>query len=385
MSVADLQELEEVKGLIARGLQVGVLTYAEIAIATSELGLDEADAEELHGLIERSEIELVEAIDPATAASLNIERSTENRARLGVALDLKPEGTTDGLQLFLKGIGKVRLLSAQEEVVLAKRIWRGDIDAKQKMVESNLRLVVSIAKIYRNQGLPFLDLIQEGTIGLVRAAEKFDYRKGFKFSTYATWWIRQAIARALADKARTIRIPVHIIEKLNKIGRAERKLATGLGREPTAEEIAEVTGIEPDEVDSIKRSAQAPISLEKPVGDEDQSEFGQLIADEQAESPYERAAEILTREALRDALENLSYRERRVLELRYGLGGEHPRTLDEVGRAFNVTRERIRQIESKSLKKLESLAEAQKLRGDGEVASGYASRRLGHRTWTPSR
>ena len=293
-----------------------------------------------------AEIELVEEIDPATAAGLNIERAPEKRTRGKAPLDLKPEATTDGLQLFLKGIGKVRLLTAQEEVNLAKRIERGDLDAKQKMVESNLRLVVSIAKNYRNQGLPFLDLIQEGTIGLVRAAEKYDYRKGFKFSTYATWWIRQAIARALADKARTIRIPVHIVEKLNKIGRAERKLMTGLGREPTVEEIADVTGIEPEEVESIKRSAQAPISLEKPVGDEEQSEFGQFIADEQAESPYERAVEILTKEALREALENLSYRERRVLELRYGLGGEHPRTLDEVGRTFNVTRERIRQIET---------------------------------------
>jgi RNA polymerase primary sigma factor len=380
MSVAELQELEEVKGLIARGQRVGVLTYAEIATATGELGLEEADAEELRGLFERCEIELVEEIDPAIAASLSIERTPDKRTRRRAPLDLKPEGTTDALQLFLKDIGKTRLLTAPEEVDLAKRIWRGDLDAKQKMVESNLRLVVSIAKIYRNQGLPFLDLIQEGTLGLVRAAEKFDYRKGFKFSTYATWWIRQAVARAIADKARTIRMPVHVVEKLNRIGRAERKLVTALGREPTLEEIAEVTGIEPDEVDSIKRSAQAPISLEKPVGDEEQSEFGQLIADEQAESPYERAVEILTKEALREALENLSYRERRILELRYGLGGEHPRTLDEVGRTFNVTRERIRQIENQSLKKLQNLREAQQLRDDVEIASGYALRTLGHRT-----
>ena len=370
MSGAELRELEEVKGLIARGLRIGVLTYAEIATAVVELDLEEADVEELHLLFEGCEIELIEEID-LPGASLMIDRSADKRTRRKPQLDLEPEGTTDGLQLFLKGIGKVRLLTAQEEVDLAKRIERGSFEAKQRMVESNLRLVVSIAKHYRNQGLPFLDLIQEGTLGLVRAAEKFDYRRGFKFSTYATWWIRQAIARSLADKARTIRIPVHIVEKLNRIGRAERKLVTGLGREPTAEEIAEVTGIEPDEVDSIRRSAQAPISLERPIGDEDQSEFGQLIADERAESPYERAAEILTNEALRDALENLSYRERRVLELRYGLGDQHPRTLDEVARAFNVTRERIRQIEHRSLNKLQDLGYAQKLRDDIEIVPGY--------------
>ncbi len=364
MSVVELAELEEVKGLIAKGQRVGVLTYAEIAAATARLDVDEADVEELHGFFERSEIELVEDIDPATAVANEVARAPDKcgRRKAKVPLDLKPDVTTDSLQLFLKDIGKVRLLTAQEEVDLAKRIERGDFDAKRKMVESNLRLVVSIAKNYRNQGLPFLDLIQEGTIGLVRASEKFDYRKGFKFSTYATWWIRQAVARALADKARTIRIPVHIVEKLNRIGRAERMLVTQLGHEPTADEIADVTGIESEEVDSIKRSARAPVSLEKPVGDEEESEFGQFIADERAESPYERAAEILTKEALREALENLSYRERRVLELRYGLGGEHACTLDEVGRTFNVSRERIRQIENQSLKKLQSLAEAQKLR-----------------------
>ena len=363
MSIADLRELDEIRALVDRGRQLGVLTYAEVAGAVSELDLDEADVEELHGFLERAAIELVEEVDPALAAVAELERVAEKRGRRRpkTALDLKPEMTTDSLQLFLKDIGKVRLLTAQEEVGLAKRIERGDLDAKEKMVESNLRLVVSIAKNYRNQGLPFLDLIQEGTLGLVRAAEKFDYRRGFKFSTYATWWIRQAIARALADKARAIRIPAHVVEKLNKIGRAERKLVTEFGREPAAEEIAEVTGIELEEIESIKRFAQAPVSLEQPVGDEEESEFGQFIADERAESPYERAAEILTNEALRDALEKLSYRERHVLELRYGLGGERPRTLDEVGRTFNVTRERIRQIESQSLKKLQHLREALKL------------------------
>jgi RNA polymerase primary sigma factor len=332
-----------VKGPIAKGQRVGVPSYAEIATDTMGHGVDDVEVEKF---IERSGIEQAEDLDPATAR---------------VSLDLKADATTDSLQLFLNDIRRVRLLTAQEEVDLAKRIERGDLDAKQKMVESNLRLVVSIAKNYRNQGLPFLDLIQEGALGILRATEKFDYRKGFKFSTYATWWIRQAIARALADKARTIRIPVHVVEKLNKIDRAERKLVTDLGREPTADEIAVATGIEPEEADSIKRSALAPVSLEKPVGDGKDSEFGQFIADARAESPYEGAAEIRTNEALNAALENLSYRERRVLELRYGLGREHPRTLEEVGRTLNVSRELIRQIEKESLKKLQSLTEVKKL------------------------
>jgi RNA polymerase primary sigma factor len=373
MSIADLQELDEVKGLVDRGQRDGVLTYAEVAGTASGLDLDEADVEELHEFLEDAEIELVEAIDPALAASVEPADKRGPR-RPKTALDLKPEMTTDSLQLFLKDIGKQSLLNAEEEVVLAKRIERGDLDAKRKMVESNLRLVVSIAKKYRNQGLPFLDLIQEGTLGLVRAAEKFDYRKGFRFSTYATWWIRQAIARALADKARTIRIPVHVVEKLNKIGRAERKLIAELGHDPTAEEIAEVTGIEPEEVESIKRSAQVPVSLETPVGDEEESELGQFIADEHAESPYDRAAGSLAHEALAHALGRLDHRERRILALRYGLDGEHPRTLDDVGRMFNITRERIRQIENRSLKTLRQLRETQGLRDSPHHLEPGASR-----------
>jgi RNA polymerase primary sigma factor len=256
------------------------------------------------------------------------------------------EFSADSLQLFLKDVGKVDLLTAAQEVELAKRIERGDHRAKQEMVEANLRLVVSIAKRYRNQGLPFLDLIQEGTIGLVRAAEKFDWRKGYKFSTYATWWIRQAVARALADKARTIRMPVHVVEKLNKIMRTERKLRAERGREPTNEEIA----------------LDLDMTIEKPVGDEEESEFGQFLEDEHTPLPEEAADTAFRAEALSKCLSSLSYRERRVLELRYGLNGEQPCTLDEVGRAFQVTRERIRQIENQGLKKLRALADSQKLR-----------------------
>jgi RNA polymerase primary sigma factor len=270
--------------------------------------------------------------------------------------------STDSLQLFLKDVGKVDLLTAAQEVELAKRIERGDDRAKQQMVEANLRLVVSIAKRYRNQGLPFLDLIQEGTIGLVRAAEKFDWRKGYKFSTYATWWIRQAVARALADKARTIRMPVHVVEKLNKILRAERKLRAEKGREPTDEEIAFDLDLLPAEVESIRRMAQTPVSLEKPVGDDDDSQFGHFIEDESEPLPDEAADSTLRIEALTRCLGALGYRERRVLELRYGLNGEQPQTLDEVGRLFQVTRERIRQIENQGLKKLRALAESEQLR-----------------------
>ena len=286
----------------------------------------------------------------------------DERETAAAVLTAPVETTTDALQLFLREAGRHPLLTAAQEVELAKRIERGDEAAKQHMIQANLRLVVSIAKNYRNQGLPFLDLIQEGTLGLIRAVEKFDWRRGYKFSTYATWWIRQAVARALADKARTIRMPVHVVEKLNKIMRTERKLRAEKGREPTDGEIADDLDMTVEEVESIRRTSQTPVSLEKPVGDEEESEFGQFIEDKHSPLPEEAADTAFRAEALARCLGALSYRERRVLELRYGLNGEQPRTLDEVGRAFQVTRERIRQIENQGLKKLRALADANKLR-----------------------
>jgi RNA polymerase primary sigma factor len=345
-SVSELLETDDAKALLDAARESGQLNADEIAVALDELDLDAAQIDDFYHALEELHIEVVAGPEEEDEAPAEEPR----------------EVSTDALQLFLKDIGKVDLLTAAQEVELAKRIERGDHGAKQEMVEANLRLVVSIAKKYRNQGLPFLDLIQEGTIGLVRAAEKFDYRKGFKFSTYATWWIRQAVARALADKARTIRMPVHVVEKLNKIVRSERKLRAELGREPTAAEIGKDLDLSAEEVEHIRRSAQTPVSLEKPVGDEDESEFGHFITDENLPLPDEEAEITLRKETLRKILGTLSSRERQVLELRYGLDGQHPRTLDEVGRTFNVTRERIRQIENQSLKKLRALADAIKLR-----------------------
>jgi len=268
----------------------------------------------------------------------------------------------DPLQQFLKDIGKVGLLTAAQEVKLAKRIERGDHRAKQELVAANLRLVVSIAKRYRNQGLPFLDLIQEGTIGLVRAAEKFDHRRGFKFSTYDTWWIRQAVVRGLADKARTIRMPVNVVEKLNKILRSEQILRAELYRDPTPAEIANEVDLAVEEVEQILRTAQPPVSMEKPIGDEEESELGHFLTDENVTLPEDATEIVLRNAALTTCLDSLDDRERRVLELRYGLDGGRPRTLEEIGVIFNVTRERVRQIENQSLRKLAALAEAQQLR-----------------------
>jgi RNA polymerase primary sigma factor len=341
----DVLASSEARTLIEAGKQAGRLLAEDVAAALDELDLDAAQIDEFYSALDELQIEVVE----------------RDEAEVEVEVEAR-EVSTDTLQLFLKDIGKVPLLTAAQEVELAKRIERGEHAAKQAMVEANLRLVVSIAKRYRNQGLPFLDLIQEGTIGLVRAAEKFDYRKGFKFSTYATWWIRQAVARALADKARTIRMPVHVVEKLNKIVRTERALRAKLGREPSSAEIGHELDLHPEEIEQIRRSAQTPVSLEKPVGDEDESEFGHFLTDDSVPLPDEQAEETLRNEALRSILKSLSHRERRVLELRYGLDGEQPRTLDEVGKAFNVTRERIRQIENQGLKKLRALALAAQLR-----------------------
>jgi RNA polymerase primary sigma factor len=342
--VPEILESEEAKGLLESAQARGSLRPEEIALALDQLGLHADEIDDFYTALDDLEIEVEQGADEEPEAEIEAH-----------------EVSTDALQLFLKDIGRVALLTAAQEVELAKRIERGDHGAKQEMVEANLRLVVSIAKKYRNQGLPFLDLIQEGTIGLVRAAEKFDYRRGFKFSTYATWWIRQAVARALADKARTIRMPVHVVEKLNKIVRSERKLRGELGREPSSAEIARDLDLSPDEVEHIRRSSQVPVSLEKPVGDEEESEFGHFITDDSSPLPDEAAEESLRKDMLTKILGMLSARERRVLEMRYGLNGEQPRTLDEVGRAFNVTRERIRQIENQCLKKLRALADAQKL------------------------
>jgi RNA polymerase primary sigma factor len=268
----------------------------------------------------------------------------------------------DSLRLYLRSIGRVPLLNAVEEVALAKRIERGDMAAKQHMVEANLRLVVSIAKGYVGRGLTLLDLIQEGSLGLIRAVEKFDYRRGYKFSTYATWWIRQAVTRSLADKGRTIRIPVHMVERLNRLIHAERRLIQELGREPRADELAAELECPVREVRDVMRMAQQPISLEKPVGDEDDSALGDFVEDVSAESPFEIASESLRRENIARVLASLPAREREVIEMRYGIVGGRARTLEEVGRAFNITRERVRQIENRTLKKLQGLPEAQQLR-----------------------
>jgi RNA polymerase primary sigma factor len=364
---APITELDELRPLIAEGQERGFLTFGQIEACLEEVEVTKEQLQELHSYLEEQGIDVVEAdgkpLKRDGAAGDNAAAAqSQSEERKKLEIDLTVEPSLDSLRLYLRSIGRVELLTAEQEVMLARRIERGDMDAKQQMIEANLRLVVSIAKSYLGRGLTFLDLIQEGSMGLIRAVEKFDYRRGYKFSTYATWWIRQAVTRAIADKGRTIRIPVHMVEKLNKVVHVERQLVQQLGREPTPEEIAIELETSVREVRDVLRMAQQPISLEKPIGEEEDSELGDFVQDETAESPFELAAERLRRENLRRALAALPEREREVIEMRFGLTGERPYTLEEVGRAFNVTRERIRQIENHTLKKLEALPEAQRLR-----------------------
>jgi RNA polymerase primary sigma factor len=366
---APIVELDELRPLIAEAQERGFLTFAQIQACLEEVDVTKEQVQELHAYLEEHGIAVMES-DGRLAKSEggSIEANAAQREepqpdqRKKVEIDLTVEPSLDSLRLYLRSIGKVSLLTAEQEVTLARRIERGDMAAKKQMIEANLRLVVSIAKSYLGRGLTFLDLIQEGSMGLIRAVEKFDYRRGYKFSTYATWWIRQAVTRAIADKGRTIRIPVHMVEKLNKVVHVERALVQQLGREPTPHEIAAELETTVREVRDVLRMAQQPISLEKPIGEEEESELGDFVEDHTAESPFEQASEHLRRENLRRALAALPEREREVIEMRFGLSGERPYTLEEVGRAFNVTRERIRQIENHTLKKLEALPEAQRLR-----------------------
>src|SRR5215218_3632775 len=352
-----LPEVEELQKLVQHGQEKGFLTYDEIVAGLEEVDLTKEQVEDFYTYLIDHSIELVEGEQYKSPPHEQPALAEDEKS--APKLDLTVEPSLDSLRLYLREIGKVPLLTADQEIYLAKRIERGDMGAKTQMTEANLRLVVSIAKGYLGRGLSFLDLIQEGSLGLIRAVEKFDYRKGYKFSTYATWWIRQAVTRAIADKARTIRIPVHMVEKLNKVVHIERQLVQRLGREPRPDEIGAELEMSTEEVREILRMAQMPISLEKPVGDEEESELGDFVADDQTEEPLETATENLQREDIQKALDALPERERQVIELRYGLRGHEPLTLEEVGRAFGVTRERIRQIENNTLKQL---PEAQRLR-----------------------
>ena len=361
-------DIEELRSLAAEGRERGYLTFDEIAACLEEVEVTKEQVVEFRTHLLDSGVEIVSDGERPTGGLLAVPSDGDgaqpaaSSAAKKPEIDLTVEPSLDSLRLYLRSIGRVELLTAPQEVALARRIERGDMLAKQQMIEANLRLVVSIAKGYLGRGLSFLDLIQEGSLGLIRAVEKFDYRRGYKFSTYATWWIRQAVTRAIADKARTIRIPVHMVEKLNKVVHVERQLVQEFGREPTPEEIALELQWTTREVKDILRIAQLPVSLEKPIGEEEDSELGDFVEDDSAESPFELASENLRRENVRRALQALPTREREVIEMRYGLSGGKARTLEEVGKAFGVTRERIRQIENNTLKKLEGLPEAQRLR-----------------------
>ncbi|WP_291632908.1 RNA polymerase sigma factor RpoD [Clostridium sp.] len=351
-----------VKKLIEKGKKKGSLTYKEVMDELYEIELSPEQIEKVYEVLESMEIDVVGDMHavaaPATGAQAEVEPETEE---LDVSI---PEGISidDPVRMYLKEIGKVSLLSSAEEIDLAKRNEEGDLAAKKKLAEANLRLVVSIAKRYVGRGMLFLDLIQEGNLGLIKAVEKYDYRKGFKFSTYATWWIRQAITRAIADQARTIRIPVHMVETINKLIRVSRQLLQELGREPQPDEVAEKMEMPVGKVREIMKIAQEPVSLETPIGEEEDSHLGDFIPDDDALAPAEAAAFTMLKEQLINVLDTLTPREEKVLRLRFGLDDGRARTLEEVGKEFNVTRERIRQIEAKALRKLRHPSRSKKLK-----------------------
>lgn len=356
---------EGVRELIEKGKKRGILTYNEIMDSLQGIDLTPEQIDEIYEKLATLGIEVVpEVADLEPLDSAALETSAEG-AEEEAEVDLTvPEGVgiDDPVRMYLKEIGRVPLLTPEEEVDLAKRMEEKDEEAKRKLAEANLRLVVSIAKRYVGRGMLFLDLIQEGNLGLIKAVEKFDYRKGYKFSTYATWWIRQAITRAIADQARTIRIPVHMVETINKLIRVQRQLLQELGREPSPEEIAREMNISEDKVREIQKIAQEPVSLETPIGEEEDSHLGDFIEDHDARAPAEEASFTLLREQLDEVLKTLTDREQRVLRLRFGLDDGRARTLEEVGQKFGVTRERIRQIEAKTLRKLRHPSRSKKLK-----------------------
>ena len=367
-SIEELINMPEVKALIEKGKETGNLTSNDLDAALEDVDLDSEEIDSIYMYLQKEGITLnfkddvdIGDIDETNIDELKqIEEEEESREK---AADISDSvSVNDPVRLYLKEIGKVPLLTAEEEMELAKRMEEGDEEAKKKLAEANLRLVVSIAKRYMGRGMSFLDLIQEGNLGLIKAVEKFDYKKGFKFSTYATWWIRQAITRAIADQARTIRIPVHMVETINKLTRVSRQLLQENGREPTPKEIADEMGYTEEKVREIQKIAQDPVSLETPIGEEDDSHLGDFIEDENAMAPADAASYALLKEQLIEVLGTLTEREEKVLRLRFGLDDGRARTLEEVGRTFNVTRERIRQIEAKALRKLRHPSRSKKLK-----------------------
>ena len=388
----EVSKIEEIASSIVETAKLtgSEITYGEINAIVADMNLDKDAIEDIYDYVEGKNISIIETREPTQVELeddvdddeiLEMELELDDEDLLSDEEDEKKSGviikssgeievtdaaknipTDDPVRMYFKEIGKVPLLTAEEERELAIRIEQGDEEAKKKLCESNLRLVVSIARRYLNRGLSFLDLIQEGNLGLIKAVEKFDYTKGYKFSTYATWWIRQAITRSIADQARTIRIPVHMVETINKLIRISRQLLQEYGREPTSEEIAKEMGISVDKVREIKKISQDPVSLETPIGEEEDSHLGDFIPDEDIPSPVDAAAYSMLQKQLREVLDTLSEREKKVLILRFGLDDGRPRTLEEVGREFNVTRERIRQIEAKALRKLRHPSRSKKLR-----------------------